>query len=398
MLSLINAVAGRPWAIRADIAYQVRGIVAKEGFAGLRHLAQLKTGIHAFDDDDGGPRPRAARTRAAQTGGSIAVIPVIGTLTQRVEVINSAATRSTADIADEVREAAAEPKVDAILLEIDSPGGEVYGVPEAWEVIRAARKKKPCVAIANSVAASAALYLASASTEFWVTPSGTAGSVGVFALHVDISQYLEREGEVWSFIVASESPFKVEGNPAEPLSDDARAALQKDVDRYMDMFVRDLARGRGVSRERVGKGFGRGRMLSPEEAVAAKMADQVGPFEQALARAAQLGREARESAAGVGASIAVPGPSAQIDAPAPKVATPCCTCCEGAQCCSCCRGGGGTGCACGGQGTDCSCCLEGGCCACCTGEQCCPGCMGSDMEDATGMAERRLALAKLRTL
>src|SRR5262245_59983145 len=107
MLSLIHAVAGRPWAIRADIAAHVHGLVAREGIAGLRHLAALKSGIHAFDEEDA---PRAARRGAsvASAGGTIAVIPVIGTLTQRPEVINSAVTRSTAEIADEVRAAAAE--------------------------------------------------------------------------------------------------------------------------------------------------------------------------------------------------------------------------------------------------------------------------------------------------
>src|SRR5512139_4240726 len=75
MLSLIHAVAGRPWAIRAEIAMHVRGLVAKEGIAGLRHLAELKADVHAFDDDG----PRAASRRGA-TGavGTVAVVPVIG--------------------------------------------------------------------------------------------------------------------------------------------------------------------------------------------------------------------------------------------------------------------------------------------------------------------------------
>lgn len=315
MLSLINAVAGRPWAIRADIAYQIRGLMAKEGFSGLRHLAQLKSGIHAFDDDNDVQRPRAARSRAAQTGGAIAVVPVIGTLTQRVEFINSAATRSTADIADEVRVAAAEPRIDAILLEIDSPGGEVFGVPEAWGAIREAARQRPIIAHANSIAASAALYLASAATEFWVTPSGIVGSVGVYALHVDMSKKLEEEGESWSFIVAEESPYKVEGNPIEPLTNEARSSLQKDVDRYMGMFVRDLARGRHVSRDTVRSDFGKGRMLSPEEAVAVKMADQIGTIEQALGRAVQLGRQRREETAQARATYPAGNPHAETFIP-----------------------------------------------------------------------------------
>jgi signal peptide peptidase SppA len=295
MLSLIHAVAGRPWAIRSEIALHVRGLLAREGIAGLRHLAKLKSEIHEFDArmaTPGPPRPGA--------GSTLALIPIIGTLTQRVQLMMSAETRSTADIAAEVRAAAMADGVDAIVLEIDSPGGEVFGVPEAWASIRESARVKPIVAHANSVAASAALYLASAATEFWATPSGLVGSVGVYALHVDASKALEQMGEAWDFIVAKKSPYKVERNPAGPLTGEARDHAQAEVDRYMAMFVRDLAKGRGVSEKRVESDFGGGRMLSPAEAVAVGMADQVGTFDQAIRRAAQLaetGRSRRPRAA-----------------------------------------------------------------------------------------------------
>ena len=282
MLALIHAVAGRPWAIRAEIAFHVRGMLAKEGIAGLRHLAELKEEIHARDG-------RMAGGPARPAGGStVAVIPVIGTLTQRVQAIGSAETRSTADVAAEVRAAALEPSVDGIVLEVDSPGGEVFGVPEAWASIRESARMKPVVAHANSVAASAALYLASAAREVWVTPSGLVGSVGVYSLHVDASKALEQMGEAWDFIVASKSPYKIEGNPAGPLTGEARAHAQDRVDEYMGMFLRNLAKGRGVSEKHVEGNFGGGRMLGAAEAVAVRMADYVGTFDQAIKRAAQL--------------------------------------------------------------------------------------------------------------
>jgi len=282
MLALIHAVAGRPWAIRAEIAYHVRGMLAKEGIAGLRHLAELKEEIHARDG-------RMAGSPARPAGGStVAVIPVIGTLTQRVQAIGSAETRSTADVAAEVRAAALEPSVDGIVLEVDSPGGEVFGVPEAWASIRESARMKPVVAHANSVAASAALYLASAAREIWVTPSGLVGSVGVYSLHIDASKAIDQMGESWDFVVASKSPFKIEGNPAGPLTGEARAHAQDRVDEYMGMFLRDLAKGRGVSEKHVEGSFGGGRMLGAAEAVAVRMADYVGTFDQAVKRAAQL--------------------------------------------------------------------------------------------------------------
>lgn len=283
MLSLIHAIAGRPWAIRAEIALHVRGMLAREGISGLRHLAALKDEVHAFD-------PQAAsRGAGGRAVGTVAVVPVIGTLTQRVQAVGSAQTRSTAEIAAQVRAYAADPAIDAVLLEIDSPGGEVFGVPEAWQSIRDSAQMKPVVAHANSIAASAALYLGSAASEFWATPSGEVGSVGVYALHVDMSKALEEMGEAWDFIVATKSPYKIEGNPTGPLTGEARVHAQKDVDRYMGMFVRDLAKGRGLSEKRVEADFGGGRMLGPLEARAVGMIDQVGTFEQAVRRAAQLG-------------------------------------------------------------------------------------------------------------
>jgi signal peptide peptidase SppA len=306
MLSLIDKIAGRPWAVDGRLAAQVRAIVVRDGFSGLRALAELKGGIHAFDEDERNERQAARRGGGRQRAGGIAVVRVIGTMTQRAEVINSVETRSTASVAEEVAEAVADSEVDAVVLEIDSPGGEVFGVPEAWAAIRAAAKQKPVVASANSLMASAALYVASAASEIWVTPSGEVGSVGVYALHVDASKALEDMGEKWEFVEADDSPYKVEGNPAAPLSVEGRAQIKKAVNRYMGYFVRDLAKGRGVSEHHVKEKFGKGRMLGPEEAVAARLVDRVGTLEQAIRRAGEMATERRRGAA---------LPAAEVDAP-----------------------------------------------------------------------------------
>lgn len=310
MLNLIHAVAGRPWAIRAEIALQIRGLVANGGLAALRHLAELKSAIHAFDESDG--RPRAGRGDSYGPSSTVAVVRAIGTLTQRVEEIGSAETRSVAAIAAEVRAAVMAPNVDAVVLEVDSPGGEVFGVPEAWASIRESGRMKPVVAHANSVAASAALYLASAANEVWVTPSGQVGSVGVYALHVDSSKAIESKGETWDFIVSDQSPFKIEGNPAAPLTDEARAYMQREVNRYMAMFVRDLAAGRGVSEKAVLADFGGGRMLSPSEAVKVRMVDKVGTFEHAVRRAAEMG-QGRPGGAAARSEVRQTEPAAACD-------------------------------------------------------------------------------------
>lgn len=292
MLTLVHHLSGRPWAVRPEVAEYLRGVLLKDGIAGLRDLASLRAALMV--DDDERPSARGQDIRTARDGATIAVVPIIGPVTQRggFDMVACEGFRSTDAIATEVRAAAAEPKVDAIVLEVDSPGGEVFGVPEAWQAIRESAKAKPVVAAVNSVSASAAYYLSSAATEIWVNPSGQVGSIGVYALHVDVSKALERMGEHWTFISAGK--YKLEGNPLEPLSEEARAAIQAQVDSYYGDFVRDVARGRGVPVEQVRSGFGEGRMVRAKAAVSERMADHVGTIDQAIRRAALLGRQRRE--------------------------------------------------------------------------------------------------------
>lgn len=314
---LVDKIAGRAWAIRAEVAAHIHGLIAKDGFAALRDLAELKHEIHMTD------AAQAARGVARQQRSStVAVIPIIGTLTQREEFLASASTRSTADISLEARAASMDPAVDAILLEVDSPGGEVAGTPEAWAGIREAGKNKPVIAAVNSQAGSAAYYLASAAEEIWVTPSGVVGSVGVYMLHKDRSKNIEESGEAWEFVVAADSPFKTEGNPTGPLSDEARRDIQGHVDRFMGLFIRDLARGRAVGKDQVRKSFGGGRMLGPSDAVEAGMVDQIGTVETALQRAATLGRDWRERRESAAARAAQDGPTPTAGPPDPPIASP----------------------------------------------------------------------------
>lgn len=289
MLSL-HRIAGAPWAIRQEIALEAHRLFLRDGIAALRHLAELKAAIHTPDIE-------ARRDARARTSGVVAVIPMIGTMTQRGDVIGSERTRSTAALADEVWAAANETSIDATVIEADSPGGEVFGGPEAWGVLREAARLKPLVVSVNSQLASLALWLGSAATEIWITPSGEAGSHGVYAMHVDLSKAMEADGEKVTLIAADESPYKTEGNPYEPLSEDGLAVLKATANRYMGMFTSQMAKGRGLSVGHVQKNFGKGRMLSPEEAVAAKMVDSIGTLEDAIKRAASLARARRANPA-----------------------------------------------------------------------------------------------------
>jgi signal peptide peptidase SppA len=143
---------------------------------------------------------------------------------------------------------------------------------------------KPIVAHVNATGASAAYWIASAADEVVVTPSGQVGSVGVFSAHDDVSKMMDELGVKTTLISAKNSPYKVEGNPYEPLGDDARDYMQGRVDEAYGNFVKALARNRNVAQSHVNENFGKGRMVTAPEAVERGMADKVGTLHETLQR------------------------------------------------------------------------------------------------------------------
>jgi signal peptide peptidase SppA len=148
------------------------------------------------------------------------------------------------------------------------------------EQIYAARQSKPITAVVNHLAASAAYWLASAATEIVVSPSGEVGSIGVFAAHDDVSAAMAREGVARTLISAGK--YKTEGHPFGPLTEEARLNIQKRVDEYYAMFVRDVARFRDKPINAIYNGFGEGRVVGATEAVRLGMADSVGTLEMVV--------------------------------------------------------------------------------------------------------------------
>jgi len=217
----------------------------------------------------------AARDRSANVDGAVAVLPIYGTITQR-----GGWWSESADAIGQALDALIAAKnVGSIVLDIDSPGGSVYGVKELADKVHAARGKKPIVAVANSLAASAAYWIASQADELVVTPGGEVGSIGVFMVHADDSQFWEDMGVKITKIQSGK--YKAEGY-CEPLSDEAQAAMQADCDAYYAMFTRAVARGRGVGVEQVRQGFGEGRCVMANAALAENMVDRVATLDAVL--------------------------------------------------------------------------------------------------------------------
>ncbi|MFZ2737836.1 MAG: S49 family peptidase [Burkholderiaceae bacterium] len=230
-------------------------------------------------------RDTRRQTSAAISGGGIAVIPIYGVITQRgnmVDDVSGPGMVSTQIVTQMLRQAVADDAVSQILLDIDSPGGSVYGVSELGDAILSARAQKPVVAIANSLAASAAYWIGSQAGEFYVTAGGEVGSIGVWQAHQDYSKAMDEAGVKTTLISAGK--FKVEGNPYAPLDEEAQGFMQSRVDDYYAAFTKAVAKGRGVPITEVRDGMGQGRVLGADAALAQNMVDGIASFDQVLSK------------------------------------------------------------------------------------------------------------------
>ena len=226
------------------------------------------------------PVHRVVRAVAGHPG-RLAVIGIYGILTQHATPLEAFGLSTSCDtIARQLRTAMVDPGVDRVVLDIDSQGGSGFGLSELAAEIRNARGTKPIVAVANSMAASAAYWLAASCSEVFVAPSGVVGSIGMVAAHEDIGGALALAGINVTLVFAGK--HKADGNPYGPLGREARDAMQADVDSYGRDFLRDVAAGRRVSIDHVRRDFGEGRMLRGDAAAKVGMADGVATLDDVL--------------------------------------------------------------------------------------------------------------------
>ncbi|CAA7615056.1 S49 family peptidase [Magnetospirillum sp. SS-4] len=216
------------------------------------------------------------------TTDGIAIVPVIGTLVARSGYLGAASGLTAySDIAEAIEAAATDPGIRAILLDVDSSGGEVGGLFDLVDHVQAIRAQcgKPIWAVADEAALSAAYAIACTADRLYVTQTGEVGSIGVVAVHRDESGADAQAGLTWSFVHAG--ACKVDGNPHQPLSDSARATLQADVDALYGRFVDLVAKCRKKPPEAIRAT--EAAVYRGDQAVAAGLADKVGTLRVALA-------------------------------------------------------------------------------------------------------------------
>ena len=262
-MNAFELAAGVAWLMDEEHLQQVLRVALREG------------DVEAVARQLGRPLRNAER---AWSRDGVAVLPLVGPMFRRANLLTevSGAT-STELLARDFNAALVDPEVAAIVLDVDSPGGEANGVNEVAGMIHQARAQKPIHAYVSYLGASGAYWIASAADRIVVDATALLGSVGVVSMVVDTSRQDQERGIVR--IVSTQSPRKL----AEPSTEEGRAEIQQRADALADVFVDAVARNRGVAREQVLEQFGRGGIVVGRNAVEAGMADSLGSLESVIA-------------------------------------------------------------------------------------------------------------------
>jgi signal peptide peptidase SppA len=205
----------------------------------------------AYDEWDDGDSSSYEETPYDLSQG-IAVIDVSGTLVQKSSNLRPySGMLGYNAVRHNFLAALNDTEVKAIVLSIDSPGGEVAGCFDLADLIYESRSIKPTLAILNEAAYSAAYALASACEQITVPRTGGTGSVGVICMHIDQSKAVEKAGLAVTIIKYGDR--KADGNQFNPLTAEAMKRFQDDVDEMGELFVATVARNRNLSPDVVRK-------------------------------------------------------------------------------------------------------------------------------------------------
>lgn len=297
---------GRAWAVPEELLLRMQNVLRQQS-AGVKwseeevcariadsnrengYIGREQLGFRYVEIGSGSTvalaQNRANSNSSFSGARSIAVLPITGIIAHRmnlIEDVSGPGGTSIQKLQAQFREALAADQCQAIVLDVDSPGGSVDGVPELAEEIYQARKIKPIIACVNTMCASAAYWLGSAAGEVVCMPSGSVGSIGVYMVHEDLSRALDEAGVALTFIKAGK--YKTEGNPSEPLSPEARDHFQEMVDDLYSLFVNAVAKNRGTTQAKVRSGYGEGRALLARDALKVDLIDGIGTFDSVLAK------------------------------------------------------------------------------------------------------------------
>lgn len=258
-VSAFDLVAATPWAIQPDMLDTIAAIARGEG-----------EGVEAVEAKMGRP---LQNTRKVTMRDGVAVVPITGPVFRYANLFTEISGATSLDVlAKDFTAALEDPQVSAIVLDINSPGGQATGIADFSAMVRAAGK--PVVAFVDGMAASAAYWIAAAAQGGVVmSKSAMAGNVGA-VLGLDTRKDANRIE-----IVSSQSPNK----RPDATTEAGRAQIQALIDALAQVFIEDVAAYRGKTPEQVVADWNGGDMFIGARAVAAGMADRIGTLEEVIA-------------------------------------------------------------------------------------------------------------------
>lgn len=301
---IMSALSGKPWAIQAEGLDELIALAKGESVTiealGRKAAARSTDGRVAMEDDEDGPPARAAldddeeylrEFGSAIVRDGVAIVPVFGPLIAYASWLEACGLTSYETIRKDLAAAVAHGGVTAVILEIDSPGGQVTGCSEAAAAIRAVAEIMPVVAVVVGDCCSAAYWLASPADHIAIAPTSGVGSLGCCCSIIDRRGAEEKAGiKTWE-IISSQTPNK----RPDVATDSGRAAIQKIADDTAAIFLAEVASNRGLSLEVVSSPqFGQGAVLIGQHAVDANLADEIASLEDVMAELAPEETEATE--------------------------------------------------------------------------------------------------------
>ncbi len=291
-----NLLGAAPWAMLPS-AFELMCEIVERRMAGL-DLSRA--------EKDAAIEAAARPTMPASAPGSIVIIPLMGTISPRASMMDDVSSCGTSLEAFCRRFQAAidDPNVAAVIIDVHSCGGSVYLVEETARVVARAKGVKPVYAVANAIAASAAYWIASQAEVLYCSPSAEVGSIGVVMRLDNLAKAAEMAGVSVRYMTAPQDGHKAEGNPFEDLDPDTAAYMQKRLDAYYNPFVRDVAKGTGLSVAQVrSEECGRGRVLGAADALSAGLVARIGTIGDAIADLVKLGKTGGARAVVIGGVV-----------------------------------------------------------------------------------------------
>jgi len=237
--------------------------------------------------DDGSVDSAPASEPSPTIVGNTAIMPVRGVLARYADQINGAcqdAGRSAESMQRDLQALASDPRIERIILRIDSPGGTVAGTAETGQVIRdISANGKPVIAFVDGMAASAGYWLASQCDEIVMAgPTTEVGSIGVITAHVDSTRAQESRG--FKVQVFRTSPLKAPGAMGESLTREQALSIDRDMADFHQVFASTVQAGRGLTDEQLAAAT-TGEMWRPDAAIAMGLADRVASLDDLLGQA-----------------------------------------------------------------------------------------------------------------